>query len=138
MLSMMVTSSALRDLTADSILDLVAEPRRLFDSRAGVRTHVQLELAAVDRGKEVLSQPRIEQSKRAKPEARTTIRNTLRYSRQNSDPVVPTAQLFEAVLEGELEADKGIAALPRLFYASCSCPFSRYFAMVGTMVRERK
>ena len=51
MLSMTVTSSLAPESLADRVIDLVAQPRRLFDARPGARTYVELELAGINEGK---------------------------------------------------------------------------------------
>ncbi len=55
MLSMIVPSSDGRNLLSNDVLDLIAECGSVLNSSSRVRPHVQLELATIDRGKEVLS-----------------------------------------------------------------------------------
>ena len=79
---------------------------------------MQLELAAVHRREEVLAQPWIEKSDRPNPERddrHQKDRAILHAEAQST--VVPGAQLFKVVLEGDLEANEWVAARLRLVYA---------------------
>ena len=58
MLSRIVTSSLAGICCADGCVHVIAESGRLLDARAGVRAHVNHELAGVNGGKEVLPEPR--------------------------------------------------------------------------------
>ena len=52
-----------RDELADRRFDVVGEPRRLLDARAGRRAHVQADLAGVDAREEVAAEHRIQQAR---------------------------------------------------------------------------
>ena len=56
---------ARRNVLANGGIDVIAQRGRLLDARAGAGAHVNLELAGIDGGKEVLPQPRRQQRHRA-------------------------------------------------------------------------
>src|SRR6202022_1624177 len=54
------------NLPSNRALDLIAKVGGFLDAHSGGRTHVKLERAAVDAGKEVLAQPRNQKRERTK------------------------------------------------------------------------
>ncbi len=122
----------LRNLLANHILDLIAEPGGIFNARAGVGSHMKLELAAIDRGEEVLSQPWIEESDGTNPESddRNQEDSTI-FHAEAQDAVVPVAQFFEVVFEGDLEADERVAACLRLVHAIVFVPLQQVLCHGG-------
>ncbi len=101
----------MRDGLADGVVDLVAEVGHVFNAGAGVRANVNLELAGVNGGKEILAQEGIEngsggngeddeQDEKDRGMSETELQNAM----------VTAAELLEVVLETKLEADQGIAA----------------------------
>ncbi len=104
----------------------------------GLRAHVQLELAAIDGGEEVLAQERIQRrcgnnNERKKDDQK----NRRMVDAQHQDSLIAAAKLLEVALEPELEPRQRIAAGLLASAASSSCSCSRYLAMVGTTVRDR-
>ena len=71
------------NLAADYIFDLIAQARGFFDAGAGLRAHMQLELAAINRREEVLPQPRIKQASDNIQKATIASRNATRNCRHN-------------------------------------------------------
>ncbi len=109
MLSMTVSSSAAGISRADGVLDLVAQPRRLLDAGAGLGAHMQLELAAVDRGEEVLPQPGVEQRQRDDQKATNESRNAPRYSRHEpQDAVVASRRCSKPCSKAIWKRTKGL------------------------------
>ena len=99
------------NLVADDVFDLVAEACGVFDAGAGVGAHVQLELATVDSGEEVLPEPRVEGDDGTEPERDDAEEERHAEAQAEAEhAVVPVAYFFEVVLEGDLEADERVAA----------------------------
>ena len=108
MLSRMLSSSSSRNLPADGLLHQIAEPRGLLDARAGLGAQVQLELAGVGAGKEVLPEPRAP--------AETPSRQTSRNSGTKTDaPMRPAwpAEPSSRRAAARIRARKPAAAAPR-------------------------
>src|ERR1700722_311383 len=59
----------LGNLLADRLIDLVTQLRRLLDAQAGACANMQLELPTIDRGKEILTEPRIKNADRQETKA---------------------------------------------------------------------
>ena len=121
---MMVYQLRLRNFLADRAVDLVAQAGSLFDARAGAGADVELELAAVAGGKEVLSQPRIEQRKGpdAKDEEQHDEDGGV-LDAKLQDALIANPQLFKVVLEELLTPDQGVAAvLLQLLGVLCRAP----------------
>ena len=110
MLSRIVATSLRRDDPADLLFHEIADPRHLLDARAGLRTHVQLELARIDGGEEVAAHPRQQRDRHG----------TARDERHDEESAMAQAALErlavalphagEAALERPVEADERIAA----------------------------
>ena len=97
---------------------------------------MQIELAGVGGGEEILAEPGNQQKgggaeRRETPE-RTTPRRRMQVS---SMPQITHAHRFEAAFESALETRRECSRL-RLGGVDAACGFSRYIASVGTSVRE--
>ena len=99
------------NLLADGVVDVVAEQGRLFNARAGAGAHVNLELAGVHGGEEVLPQRGRQKPHRThgKDEEEDQKDRGVVHA-QGKQPQVAVAQFLKAGLEGKLKPDKGIAA----------------------------
>jgi hypothetical protein len=96
---------------ADHLIDLVAQPGGLLDAGTGAPPQVQLELAAVDLGEEILAQPRQQDGhgEQAGAEEARQEPGTARQAGGEETPVA-AAQPLEPPLEALLEAHQRIAA----------------------------
>ena len=95
----------------EGVVDLVAETGNLLDPRPGVSAHVNFELAAVDRGKEVLSQEGVEEHRRCHRQAEERDQEKLGVGdTQLEDPVITAAESLEQVLETPLKPHQDVAA----------------------------
>ena len=111
MLSTMVTSFVGRNLLADGGVDVVAESGGLFNARAGVGAHVDLELAGVDGGEEVLAEPGSEYaSEREGKDQKEDEEDAGVIDAEGEQAQIAVAKFLEAGLEGQLKADERIAA----------------------------
>ena len=102
---------ARRNLFAYEAFDPVAKTRGLFNSRAGPRAQVQLELSGVDPGKEIPSQPGHQEHERAHadrskaPQERAAV---MQAAFQHF--VIAVAESFERQLKSDLHPHQRIAA----------------------------
>ncbi len=113
---------------------------RLFNARAGAGADVNLELAGVDGGKEVLAQRRGEKPYRTQRKDDKENQEDCRViDAEREQAQIAAAHFLKAGLKGKLEPDQGIAAVRASWRLSASsCSLSRYLAMVGTTVRESR
>ena len=126
-----------RDALADHRLHVLAEGGRLLDTRAGRRAQVQPELAAVHRREEVVAHPGREDQRRA---GRTASDTATKTGRRRDDgfeqPLVGVATRLNPSSKAHCSRASGLRLDCECAVASCSCPRSRYFAIVGTSVRD--
>ncbi len=118
MLSMMLTTSCFGISRRMALSIRSHSARRFFDARAGVGAHMQLELAGVHRGKEILPQPRIQQGKRAdgKNEEQDEKDRAVRDGELQQAEIEDT-KLLKPALKSQLGANQRIAALVLLLLA---------------------
>ncbi len=91
--------------------DVVAERGRLFDARAGAGADVNLELAGVHGGEEILAEPGRKQANRANGEDQEENQEDRGVIHAEGEQAqVSAAEALKARLEGELKADERIAA----------------------------
>ena len=104
-----------RNLLPDRLVDVVAERGRLFDARSGAGADVNLELAGVHRGKEILAQKRRQQAHRAEGEEQEEDqkdRRVIHAERQQAQ--IAVAKALKTCFKALLKADERVsaAALP--------------------------
>jgi hypothetical protein len=140
MLSRMVTSFFGRNLLADGGVDVVAERGRLFDARAGAGAHVNLELAGVHRGEEVLAQPgRQHERPNLSRKQKQDQKDRRVVHAEGEQAQVTVAEALESRIQRPLwKRTKGLRLERFLRASASSCSLSRYLAMVGTSVRESR
>ena len=100
------------DLLTDGGVNLVAERGCFLDARARVSAHVNLELAGVYRGEEVLAQPWLQHDYRTDREQQEQDKENRRVVHAEGEQAqIAVAKALKARFKTALEADEGIATV---------------------------